>query len=231
MSMTVISVNVAPPTEVPHGDASVLTGIFKPPVQGPVAARKLNLEGDGQADLVHHGGESKAVYAYALEHYDYWQKMLDRPAMPYGQFGENLTVAGLDEADLCVGDQLAIGDALFVISQPRVPCFKLGIRMGDKRMPRLFAQSLRTDVYLRVLREGTLAAGDVVQVQARSEHRLSIKRLFDAYLKPTDADALALLKHALDIPELSPQWHAHISDRLARRPVREPAAGADTSPN
>lgn len=229
MSMTLISVNVARPTEVPHGDASVLTGIFKRPIQGPVAVRKLNLEGDAQGDLVHHGGESKAVYAYALEHYDYWQKVLDRTVMPYGQFGENLTVAGLDEADLCVGDQLAIGDALFVISQPRVPCFKLGIRMGDERMPRLFAQSLRTGVYLRVLREGTLAAGDAVHLQARSEHRLSIKRLFDAYLKPNDAEALALLKRALDITELSPEWHAHISHRLQRRSEPKPAAAADTS--
>lgn len=229
MSMILISVNVARPTEVLHGDASVLTGIFKQPVTGPVAVHKLNLDGDAQADLVHHGGESKAVYAYALEHYDYWQKILDRPAMPYGQFGENLTVAGLDEASLCVGDQLAIGDALFVISQPRVPCFKLGIRMADERMPRLFAQSLRTGVYLRVLREGTLAAGDVVRVQTRSEHRLSIERLFDAYLKPNDAEALALLERALAIPELSPEWHAHISHRLAQRPEREPVAAADTS--
>jgi MOSC domain-containing protein YiiM len=224
MSMTLISVNVARPTYAMHGERNVLTGIFKRPVEGAVMARKLNLDGDEQADLVHHGGESKAVYAYALEHYAYWQKILDRPAMACGQFGENLTVAGLDEADLCVGDQLGIGDALFVISQPRVPCFKLGLRMQDERMPRLFAQSLRTGVYLRVLREGSIAAGDIVHLRTPSPHRLSIRCLFDAYLHSQDADAQVLLQGALDIPELSPEWHAHISDRLARGPLRQPAA-------
>lgn len=224
MSMTLISVNVAHPTHALHGDKEVLTGIFKRPVDGAVMARQLNLDGDGQADLVHHGGESKAVYAYALEHYAYWQKVLDRPAMPYGQFGENLTVTGLDEAELCVGDQLRIGDALFVISQPRVPCFKLGLRMQDERMPRLFAQSLRTGVYLRVLREGLIAAGDIVHVNSRSAHRVSIRQLFDAYLRFRDSHARELLKSALDIPELSPEWHAHISERLTRRPIGKPAA-------
>lgn len=222
MPMTLISVNVAQPATVVSGDSTVMTGIFKQPVSGPVAVRKLNLEGDGQADLVHHGGESKAVYAYALEHYAYWQNVLGRPAMPYGQFGENLTVAGLDEAQFCVGDQLGIGDALFTISQPRVPCFKLGIRFADPRMPRLFAQSLRTGFYLRVIREGTIAAGDVVRVASSSDYRLSIRSLFDAYLKPDDPAALALLARALDVPGLSPEWHAHISQRLARpapRPV------------
>jgi MOSC domain-containing protein YiiM len=223
MSMTLISVNVARPTHAVHGDRNVLTGIFKRPVEGAVMARKLNLDGDEQADLVHHGGESKAVYAYALEHYAYWQKVLGSPPMPYGQFGENLTVTGLDEADLCVGDQLGIGEALFVISQPRVPCFKLGLRMEDERMPRLFAQSLRTGVYLRVLWEGSVAAGDIVHLRARSPHRISIRRLFDAYLRFHEADARDLLTRALAIPELSPEWHAHIVERLARRQRREPA--------
>lgn len=222
MSMTLISVNVALPKSVVHGDQNVLTGIFKRPVEGAVMARKLNLDGDAQADLVHHGGESKAVYAYALEHYAYWQKVLDRPVMPYGQFGENLTVAGLDEAELCVGDQLRIGDALFVISQPRVPCFKLGLRMGDKRMPHLFAQSGRTGVYLRVLEEGSVAAGDIVHVRAKHSHRPSIKRLFDAYLRPHDTDARALLKSALNIPELSPEWHAQITKRCEQKAIRDP---------
>lgn len=217
MSMTLISVSVALPADVPHGDATVMTGIFKRPVAGAVAVRKLNLEGDGQADLVHHGGESKAVYAYALEHYDYWQDALGRNDLAHGTFGENLTIAGLDEATLCVGDQLGIGDALFTITQPRVPCFKLGIRLGDKNMPRLFAESLRTGVYLRVLQEGSVAAGDVVQVVSRDPQRLSIRSLFDAYLKPGEAEARALLKQALGVIGLSPEWHAHITQRLARR--------------
>ncbi len=226
MSMTLISVNVALPAETPHGDSSVMTGIFKRPVAGAVAVRKLNLDGDGQADLVHHGGASKAVYAYALEHYDYWQQRLGRPAMPHGQFGENLTIAGLDEALLCVGDQLGIGDALFAITQPRVPCFKLGIRMADKHMPRLFAESLRTGVYLRVLEEGTVEAGNSVRVVSKDPTRLSIRSLFDAYLKPNDVEARALLKQAIEVPGLSPEWRTHITQRLARR--TDPASIAST---
>lgn len=224
MSMTLISVNVARPAEVPHGDNTVMTGIFKRPVAGGVAVRKLNLDGDGQADLVHHGGESKAVYAYALEHYDYWQQALGRSAMPHGQFGENLTIAGLDEAVLCIGDHLAIGDTLLAITQPRVPCFKLGIRLGDQTMPARFAESLRTGLYLRVLREGLVVAGAQVRLVSRDPQRLSIKSLFHAYLKPNDADALALLKRALGVSALSPEWHRHITSRLARR--SEPTGSA-----
>jgi MOSC domain-containing protein YiiM len=216
MTMTVISINVAQPVEVAHGDASVMTGIFKQPVTGAVAVHRLNLDGDGQADRVNHGGEHKAVYAYSLDHYAYWRELLGRDALPHGQFGENLTVAGLDEAELCVGDQLRIGDALFTISQPRTPCFKLGIRLADVRMPRRFAESLRTGVYLRVLREGTIEAGNTVDLVVRGQGRLSIRTLFDAYLKPGDPDALRILSRALEIPELSTQWRAHITARLAR---------------
>lgn len=218
MPMTLISVNVAQPREVVHGDTVVSTGIFKQPVAGAVALRRLNLDGDGQADRVNHGGESKAVYAYSLDHYAWWCAALGRAAMPYGQFGENLTLAGLDEAASCVGDQLRIGDALLSISQPRVPCFKLGIRFGDGQMPRLFAQSLRTGCYLRVLQEGTVQAGDTAQVVARGHGRVSIRALFDAYLKPDDRDARKLLAQALELPELSAEWRGHIGQRLARRP-------------
>jgi MOSC domain-containing protein YiiM len=217
MSMTLISINVSQPEAVAYGDTRVTTGIFKRPVMGAVAVRQLNLDGDGQADRINHGGESKAVYAYSLDHYDYWREALGRNDMPYGQFGENLTVAGLDEAQLCVGDQLQIGDALFTISQPRVPCFKLGIRFADKRVPKMFAVSLRTGFYLRVWQEGTIKAGDTVDVVARGAGGLSIRSLFDAYLKPNDREALRVLARAVEIPELSPQWREHIDERLARR--------------
>ncbi len=216
MTMQLVSINVAQPVAVAHGDDEVLTGIFKQPVTGATAVRWMNLDGDGQGDLVKHGGTHKAVYAYSLDHYAWWQHALARDAMPYGQFGENLTIAGLDEAELCVGDQLQIGSALFTISQPRTPCYKLGIRFGDASMPQRFAASLRTGVYLRVLREGTLAPGDAVDVLARGRHQLSIRRLFDAYMKPDDAQARRLLAQALEVPELSTQWQAHIHQRLAR---------------
>jgi MOSC domain-containing protein YiiM len=217
MPMTLHSVNVALPVAVAHEHASVLTGIFKQPVAGPVRVRQLNLEGDGQADLVHHGGASKAVYAYSLDHYAWWRKTLARDDLACGQFGENLTVAGLDEAQLCVGDQLRIGSALFTISQPRVPCFKLGIRFGDKRMPKMFADSLRTGVYLRVLQEGSIEAGDAVEMVPLGKGRIAIRSLFDAYFKPDDPTARALLARALEVPELSAEWHEHITQRLDRR--------------
>jgi MOSC domain-containing protein YiiM len=217
MPMTLVSINVGQPREMAHGHTPVMTGIFKQPVAGPVTVRWLNLDGDGQADLINHGGESKAVYAYSLDHYPYWREVLGRDALPHGQFGENLTVAGLDEAELCVGDQLRIGSALFTISQPRVPCYKLGLRFGDKRMPRLFAESLRTGVYLRVLQQGTIEAGDTLEVVAQGAGRISIRALFDAYLKPNDRDALRLLARAAEVPELSPGWRTYIRERLARR--------------
>ncbi len=217
MPMTLISVNVAHPREVAHGDEVLSTGIFKQAVTGAVAVRRLNLDGDGQADRLNHGGESKAVYAYSLDHYAWWCETLGREALPCGQFGENLTLAGLDEAASCVGDQLRIGDVLLAVSQPRVPCFKLGIRFGDRHMPRLFAQSLRTGFYLRVLQEGTVRAGDAVQLVARGRGRVSIRALFDAYLNPADRDAQRLLARALEIPELSAEWRVQIEQRLARR--------------
>ncbi|HEX9877936.1 MAG TPA: MOSC domain-containing protein, partial [Gammaproteobacteria bacterium] len=150
--------------------------------------------GDGQADLENHGGEYKAVYAYSLDHYDYWRGALNRVDMPYGQFGENLTISGLDEFDSCIGDQLRIGSALFTITQPRVPCFKLGIRLGDEKMPRLFSESARTGFYLRV------------------PHRCD--RGVEAYVRLGRENMAQTLIQALEVPELSPEWRTHIAERL-----------------
>jgi MOSC domain-containing protein YiiM len=221
--MRLVSVNVSRPRSVAHGKASVMTGIFKAPVVGPVAVSWLNLAGDGQADLINHGGESKAVYAYSMDHYAYWRETLARDDLPPGQFGENLTIEGLDESRACIGDELAIGSALFTITQPRVPCFKLGIRFSDTRLPRMFALSLRTGFYLRVLKQGAVSAGDRIEVVSKGQENLSIRSLFDAYLKPNDRDALQLLARALDNPALSPEWRGHIANRLAKR------AGVDRS--
>jgi len=219
--MRLVSVNVSRPQSVAHGQTSVMTGIFKTAVIGPVDVGRLNLAGDGQADLSHHGGESKAVYAYSLDHYAYWREALARDDLPHGQFGENLTVAGLDESRSCIGDQLQIGSALFTISQPRTPCFKLGIRFSDARVPRMFALSLRTGFYLRVVKEGAISAGDSVELVSKGEGNLSVRSLFDAYLKPDDADALRLLAGALDNPALSPEWRGHICERLAKNAQAE----------
>lgn len=217
MTMTVISVNVGLPREVAEGRATVRTGIFKQPVTGPIAVHRLHLDGDGQADLVHHGGPSKAVYAYAEDHYAWWATRLGRDDLVPGQFGENLTVRGLDETMLCLGDRLRIGEALFAITQPRVPCSKLGLRFGDARLPGVFVAALRPGIYLQVLEEGTLQAGDRVDRVAHGRGALSIRDLFRAFFRANDPDAQALLAKALDVPELSDEWRAHIRQRLDRR--------------
>lgn len=215
--MRVVAVSVALPQPVAQGRSTVSTGIFKQPVHGPVRVHAEQLEGDGQADRVHHGGPDKAVYAYGLEHYAWWEQTLGCAPLPPGQFGENLTVAGLDEATLCLGDTLAIGSARFVVTQPRVPCFKLGLRFGDPAMPRLFAESLRSGAYLRVLQQGTIAAGDAVDVVDSPIERISLRDLFAAYLAPNEPASKALLRRALTVPALSGEWRRQIAQRLERR--------------
>jgi MOSC domain-containing protein YiiM len=214
--MKLVSVNVARPIDLQHEGRTIRTAIFKSPVAGPVAVGRLSLEGDGQADPDNHGGEHMAVYAYGLEHYAYWREALGRADMPYGFFGENLTVAGLDESLSCVGDRLRIGSALFAITQPRIPCYKLGIRVGNAEMPKLFSESARTGFYLRVLREGSIEAGDAVEVAERGHSQVTIKGLFQAWTKPEDAGASRTLAQALEARDLSPEWRTHIERWLRR---------------
>ena len=211
--MLLTSVNVGQPREVMHGTQRVRTGIFKHPVAGPVHVGRAGLDGDGQADPDHHGGTDKAVYAFALEQYEHWQESLAHPGMPFGQFGENLTIAGLDESASRVGDRLRIGDALLVITQPRSPCFKLGIRMQRADMPKLFSAHARTGYYLRVEREGTVAAGDRVDIAQRAEGSVTIRDLFRAIMNPRGRDASAILARALEVPELA----ATLRDKIERR--------------
>ncbi|MBD0253785.1 MAG: MOSC domain-containing protein, partial [Rubrobacter sp.] len=152
--MKLLSVNVSPPKEVTKGDRTVTTGIFKEPVDGRVMLRTLNLDGDGQADLVGHGGIYKAAYAYSVENYDYWKRELGRTDFPFGQFGENFTVEGMLEDEIHVGDVFRAGGALVEVTQPRVPCYKLGIKMGLRGFEKKFLASRRVGFYLRVLEEG-----------------------------------------------------------------------------
>lgn len=228
--MQLHTISVALPREVPHGGRTVATAIFKRPVSGPVPVYAEHLEGDGQADLVHHGGPDKAVYAYALEHYAWWQRELGRAELPHGQFGENLTIAGLDEETLCIGDQLAIGTARFVVTQPRIPCFKLGLHFGDPTMPQRFAAASRSGMYLRVLEQGVIAAGDAVERVARGRGGVAIRPLFDAWLHPNDAHAQAVLQRALEVPELAADWRVSLAKRLARRHLGDsPSTQGDAS--
>ncbi len=163
--MRVLSVNVGTPHEIAWSrGTAILSAIFKKPVQGPVIVRRLNLKGDRQADPTVHGGEYKAVYAYPSEHYEYWKEKFPRMDMTWGTFGENLTTEGLLEEAVHVGDRFIIGSAQFAVTQPRFPCYKLGMKFETKTMVKLFLQSERTGFYLKVLREGQIEAGSVIKL-------------------------------------------------------------------
>ncbi|HWC28574.1 MAG TPA: MOSC domain-containing protein [Dehalococcoidia bacterium] len=174
-----LSIQVARPLAVRHVDREVMTGIFKLPVEGPVMVRSLNIDGDQQGDLSVHGGVDKAVYCYPSEHYPAWSEELERE-LPNGTFGENLTVSGLLEPELHIGDVLSVGDAVLQVSQPRYPCFKLGIKIGDQRFVQRFQLSGRSGFYCRVLQEGLIEPGQPIALLERDE------------AQPTIADVVAL---------------------------------------
>jgi MOSC domain-containing protein YiiM len=178
-----VSVNVGRPRTVEAGGRKVRTAIFKSPVAGRVAVGRLNLAGDKQSDLRVHGGPNKAVYLYPAKHYDAWRAELPEMDFPYGAFGENLTVLGLDEDDVHVGDRLRVGTAEMVVTQPRMPCFKLGLRFGRADMVKRFFQSRRFGFYLAVQREGDVAAGDDVEALGGTKGAPSIAELVAAYVE------------------------------------------------
>ena len=161
--MRLLSINVALPKVVTADGKQVETGIFKQPVNGPVKVGKLNIEGDAQADLSVHGGVDKAVYVYSWKNIEYWKNFLKREDLHPGSFGENLTVDDLDDAEVCLGDQLEIGTARFQVTQPRLPCFKLGIAIGRPDFVKIFHESGRNGFYLRVIQEGLIKAGDTIR--------------------------------------------------------------------
>ena len=210
--MRLISVNVGLPRPVPYQDGIVSTGIYKEPVAGPVWVRRLNLDGDGQADLKVHGGEHKAVYAYPLEHYAFWSRELGRNDLGYGQFGENLTVEGLLEEQVNIGDVYRIGKALLQVSQPRSPCFKLGIRMGDAGFVARFAAANRTGFYLRVLEEGRVAAGDAIVLAERAKDSVSVSGAF--CLRHGAGGTRAEYERAARVSAFSPGWRMAFEKRL-----------------
>jgi MOSC domain-containing protein YiiM len=209
--MKLISVNVGRPRPVPHEGRVVSTGIFKVPVAGPVFLRRLNLDGDGQADLRVHGGADKAVYAYPYEHYAFWETELGRNDFVHGQFGENFTITGLLEDAVCIGDEFRIGAARVQVTQPRSPCFKLGIRMGDDQFPARFAAANRTGFYLRVLQEGKVSAGDAIERVAHDADSMSVR---DVFRLRHGSGTRAEYERAARLPALSPSWRAVFEKRL-----------------
>ena len=204
LAAQVLSVNVGLPKEVLWQGRTVHTAVWKEPVDGPRLVRRNNIDGDGQGDLAGHGGEQRAVFVYQIESYRYWQDYLSRDDFTYGQFGENLTVRGLTDDEVCIGDRYRIGSAVFEVSQPRVTCYRVGIRMDDARMPALLISHHRPGFYFRVLREGIVQAGDEIALIARGPGAMTV----------ADVDALLYLPghprqdvvRALQIPSLSPGW-------------------------
>ena len=212
--MTLKSVNVSMPKEVSHDGKTVTTGIFKERVEGRVMLQRLNLEGDGQADLWGHGGAFRAVYAYSHENYDYWARELGRDDFAIGQFGENFTVEGMLDDEVCVGDVFRIGDALVEVSQPRIPCYKLALKLGIEGFQNRFLKSGRVGFYFRVLKEGEVGADDEVVLVKRDSRGMTVREVSD--LLYFDKENLEATRQALHIPALSHGWKGSFTERLAK---------------
>ncbi|HEU5215775.1 MAG TPA: MOSC and FAD-binding oxidoreductase domain-containing protein [Gaiellaceae bacterium] len=201
---TLLAVSVGLPKDVPWQGRTVFTGVFKEPVGGPTHVGKLNVQGDGQGDLAGHGGEQRAVFVYQIESYRYWERELGRDDFVYGQFGENFTVEGLSDGEVCIGDRYRIGTAVFEVSQPRVTCYRVGIRMNDPRIPALLVSHHRPGFYFRVIEEGEVEAGDAIVKLASGPEEMSVVEV-DALLYLPGHPRRQLLR-ALRIPALSSGW-------------------------
>ncbi|WP_306185231.1 MOSC and FAD-binding oxidoreductase domain-containing protein [Streptomyces sp. MK5] len=218
---TLLSVNVGMPKDVSWQGRTVRTGAWKAPVQGPRMVRRLNVDGDGQGDLAGHGGEIRAVLVYQLQSYRYWQKELGRDDLTFGIFGENFTVDGLPDDEVCIGDRYRVGEAEFEVTQPRVTCYRVGMRLGEPAMASLLVAHHRPGFYLRVITEGRVQAGDEITLIRKGPQQLTVADT-DALLYLPDRDP-AKLRRALDIPALSPGWQQSFRDlAAARQPEQEP---------
>src|ERR1051325_631535 len=212
--MKIISVNVGRPRLVVWRGEPVSTGIFKEPVAGRVTLRTLNLEGDRQADLTVHGGPAKAVYAYPSEHYAYWREELPGTELPWGMFGENFTAEGLDEATGKIRDRFRIGSAEVLVTQPRMPCYKLGIKFGRTDILKRFLASGRTGFYLSVEREGEVGAGDEIELLGRDENNVTVADIVRLYAR--DKGDSELMRRAMAVEALPENWRQHFAQQLSK---------------
>jgi ferredoxin-NADP reductase/MOSC domain-containing protein YiiM len=220
-----VSVNVGMPKNVQWRDKTVYTGIWKTPVEGPVMVRRLNIDGDGQGDLAGHGGEQRAVMVYQVESYDFWKSYLGRDDLGPGHFGENFTISGLADDEVCIGDRYRIGDAEFEVTQPRVTCFRVGMRLDEPKMPNLLVSQHRPGFYFRVISEGKVRAGDDIVRTRRGRHELSVADV-DALLYLPDHN-IDQLRKVVDVPALSPGWQQSFRDMLAApESAAAPSTGA-----
>jgi MOSC domain-containing protein YiiM len=210
--MKLVAISVGRPREVQWRGRNVQTSIFKTPVSCRVHVARENIEGDQQSDLSVHGGPEKAVYAYPAEHYAFWRRELPEAELTWGAFGENFTTEGLLEDEVWIGDRYRVGTAEFVVTQPRMPCYKLAIRFGRTEMVKRFLQSRRSGFYLAVEREGDVGAGDAIERLARSERRLTVADVVTLY--GADSANQPLLESASDHPSLPAAWREYFRKRL-----------------
>lgn len=213
--MKVVSLNVGLPQKIRFNNQLVTTSIFKHPVHTKVKLSKLNLEGDAQSDLSVHGGVDKAVYSYPGEHYDYWRKIYPDMDIHFGMFGENLTTQGLHEGDVNIGDTYIIGSSRIVVTQPRMPCYKLGIRFGKMDIIEKFLNSLRSGIYFRVARGGELIEGDEIKLLSRDKNGVSIRDIVRLYKKKNYNDSeLQLLERTTKLKFLPQNWKRHFEQEI-----------------
>jgi MOSC domain-containing protein YiiM len=214
LMLMLVSVNVGLPREVTWKGKSITTGIFKAPVAGPVALRRHNLDGDRQADLSVHGGPTKAVYVYPTRHYDYWRRELGERELTWGSFGENFTVEGVDEEAVSIGDEFRVGSARVIVTEPRMPCFKLEIRFGRADMVKRFLKSQRPGFYFGVVEEGMVQAGD--HLERVAEHPDGLRVADVTRLYTTEKTNEALLLKAISVEALPVSWRVSFEHQLER---------------
>ena len=212
-----VSVNLGLPRDVLWRGISVSTGIFKQPVDDRVALRRLNLDGDRQADLSVHGGEFKAAYCYPLEHYGYWKNELQGRELPMGSFGENFTIEGLPETSVHLGDRFSVGSAEVVVTQPRLPCYKLGVRFQLDDMVKRFLASGRMGFYVAVTREGNVGAGDEITIIARDANAVPVTEITRLYVtKRYGSDDVTSVRRALQVATLPETWKEYFRERMGQ---------------
>ena len=210
--MKLISINAGLPREVVVAGKSVRTSIWKYPVQGRIRVSTLNIDGDQQSDLSVHGGVDKAVYLYPSEHYSYWRTQLAGLDLPWGAFGENFTSEGILEDQVTIGDRLRVGSAEFMVTQPRMPCFKLGIRFNRRDMVKRFLESKRTGFYLSVIREGEVEKGDAIEFTEKQKSGVTITDIVNLYT--IDSENQELLRRATELAALPQSWKDYFRERL-----------------
>jgi MOSC domain-containing protein YiiM len=210
--MKIVSVNASLPRTVRWKNRDVTTGIFKEPVQGPVMARKLDLDGDQQADLTVHGGANKAIYGYPTDHYSFWRTELPGMDLPWGMFGENLSIEGLREDETRIGDRFQVGTALLMATQPRIPCYKLAVKFGRDDILKRFLRSEKSGVYFSVLEEGFIQAGDAVEKIHQDDSGISVTDINRLYA--SHRDDIAMLRRVVQLEALPQDWREYFGQRL-----------------